>query len=152
MNAAQMTTDEVARLLPYGPNFLFVDEVVVMPDERRIVTRKTYASDHPVVGAHRPGGLALVPGAVLIEQAAQSALLLGLESGWIGRGQRVLLARVKAEFLVPVLCPVIVEADIALSICRPETLGFAASLNVGGVVHARVAGVCALPDEAQVAS
>lgn len=137
----------VASLMPYGPEFLFIDELLELHGERRILTRKRYDAKHPLLAAHQFGGRSIVPGAILTEQAAQSALLLGIKTGFAQALKYAYLARVKAEFLAPTVCPAAVDADLMISVLRPTAIGFAASLSVDGAARARVAGVCAFSDQ-----
>jgi len=136
----------IAELMPYGPDFLWVDEVLEQDGDRRIVTSKHYLANASIVRDHTPAGVTIVPGVILIEQAAQSALLLGLRSGHVVSGKAAFLGRVKADFIAPVVCPAQVEVDLVVSVLRAEAIGFAAKLKSDLQLCAHIFGVCVLAD------
>ncbi len=63
--------------LKYGDEFMFVDEVRSIDIEiGKVITVKTYSSHWGIIVAHSLATGPVVPGVLMIEQAAQSALLL----------------------------------------------------------------------------
>ena len=53
-----------------------------------------------------------MPGVLLAEHVAQSALLFADMSGFMQPGERLLLSRLRCDFLKPVRCPAIVEVKV----------------------------------------
>lgn len=67
---------EIQKLIPHRYPFLFVDRVLeLVPDDKIIAIRNITVSD-PMLQGHFPGN-PIVPGVVIAEGAAQAATLLG---------------------------------------------------------------------------
>ena len=85
--------------------FLFIDKVNESDGEKFISTTKYYDEKLKVVAAHKKVG-GLIPGNILCEQSAQSALVLGLARGLIDlKRHQVVLARQKADLIHPAQAP-----------------------------------------------
>jgi 3-hydroxymyristoyl/3-hydroxydecanoyl-(acyl carrier protein) dehydratase len=138
----------LGRLLPYGPDFLWVDEVLdVGPQQIR--TRTFYSPDKPILQSHFLNGPAIVPGVILIEQVAQSACLAGRLAAGAGEQQaddtpaaavEFALGQVKARFLSPAKAPCELIADVTLRIGN-RSIGFRGKLFHGDTVIAEVNGL-----------
>lgn len=115
--------------LPYGNAFRFVDEVrsLTLPDI--VVTEADFSRHGALIDAHLAAGEPVIPGALLAEQAAQSAWLLGRLTGWLAPGSRVLLGRINCTFeqIAPVNKPV--TAEVHGAIMTADTAGFRAILH-----------------------
>jgi len=135
--------------LPYGDDFRFVDEVSELEPPSRIVTSTDYGLRHKLIGTHRPSGEAVVPGVLLAEQAAQSALLLGHASGWLKADQAALLGRINCTFLSLVPLATIVQAEVTAAVEGPGIAAFRAKLHRGSDLIARIVLAAAIIDPAR---
>jgi 3-hydroxymyristoyl/3-hydroxydecanoyl-(acyl carrier protein) dehydratase/acyl carrier protein len=98
-------------LLPIGDEFRFV-ETIVAYDHGTITTEKTWTADHPILRAHFVSGPAIVPGTLLGEQFAQSALLLGLRERMIEPKTPLLLSRLRCDFIAAARPPVAIRCTV----------------------------------------
>lgn len=113
MNEGQaLEHHEVAALLPYGWPWLLIDRVSSWTPSRRIVTQKALSASDPLLNAHFAGGPRTMPGVLMIELAAQSAMLLGKLSG--GSSGTSFLARCQATFSSPALVGEVLTATVEL--------------------------------------
>lgn len=131
-------------LLPYGPDFLWVDDVLEARDDG-IVTRKRYTTDSLLLRSHVFDGICIVPGVILVEQVAQSACLAGLLAAAMRgeapeRAPRFVIGRVKAKFMAPAQAPCTVQAEIELRPGR-RAIGFSGRLTNGTTPLAQVSGI-----------
>jgi 3-hydroxymyristoyl/3-hydroxydecanoyl-(acyl carrier protein) dehydratase len=70
--------EDILPVLPHRPPFLFVDRVVKLEPDERIVAERTLRPDEPHFAGHFPGR-PVMPGVLVAEALAQtSGLLLGL--------------------------------------------------------------------------
>ena len=115
--------------LPYGDSFRFVDEIRSLKLPDLVVTEADFSRHVALIDAHRAAGEPVVPGALLAEQVAQSAWLLGRLTGWLAPGARVLLGRITCTFeqVAPVDKPVV--AEVHGSIIAADAAGFRATLH-----------------------
>ena len=91
-----MNSDPLSRL-PHGASFRFVDRVLEMTPEKRIVALKNVTAGDPHLQGHFPGN-PLMPGVLLVEAMAQTAGLL------LSEGSSALLAQIRdARFRRPVV-------------------------------------------------
>ena len=141
-----MSGESPAQLLPYGPHFLWVDEVVDA-DSAGIRTRKFYAAEVPALQSHFEGGPWIVPGVLLIEQVAQSACLAGLlqahataREDVAAAGAQFVLGQVKARFHARAHVPCNVLAEVDLRMGR-RMIGFRGRLSIDGTLVAEVSGM-----------
>ncbi|MBD3244231.1 MAG: 3-hydroxyacyl-[acyl-carrier-protein] dehydratase FabZ [Chitinivibrionales bacterium] len=100
------TIDDILDVLPHREPFLFVDRVVRLDVDRRIVTERVIRDDEPHFAGHFPGR-PMMPGVLVTDALAQTAgLLWGLSKKVHGDDgssvQRVfLLAAANMKYLNP---------------------------------------------------
>ncbi len=94
---------EILKLIPHRPPFLWIDRVEQMEPGARCIALKFVDPAEPFFAGHFPGD-AILPGAFLIEAAAQAAgVMLGQAAGESApKGERRLAAVSRFKFLVPV--------------------------------------------------
>lgn len=137
-----MTIDDALAELPQEPPFLFVDKVLEHTD-LTIAAIFSYELDHPIVMAHRNVGNS-IPGAVLMEQAAQTALILAKLYTLVPAETPLLVGALQGKFLRPVFAPSQVICRTAIVYSRSAQIGFKSELEVGGEVSAQVKGACSI--------
>ena len=102
------TFDDILAVLPHREPFLFVDRVVSLSAEKRIVTERDIRADEPHFEGHFPGE-PIMPGVLVTDALAQTAgLLWGLSKKLIGDDgggvQRVfLLAAANMKYVTPAM-------------------------------------------------
>jgi 3-hydroxyacyl-[acyl-carrier-protein] dehydratase len=103
----EVSLQELMELMPYGQNFLFVDEFLEA-DSSHIVTRYCFRKDHAFFADHFPGR-AVTPGVIQLEamcqcgMVAQGLYLLAVETGLENaRRYRFLFTNSEVEWLQPV--------------------------------------------------
>ncbi|MCO4875574.1 hypothetical protein VOI32_00835 [Paraburkholderia caribensis] len=131
----EMSDTDFAHLLPYGPSFLFVDGIVTFEQGRRIVTWTDWSRRPDILAAHFRDGPAIVPGALLLEQVAQSALLLRRLSH--ERDGALYLGRAMCSFMMPVSGGALLETAVALDVPAPMGMGLRGTIISDGVTVAR---------------
>jgi 3-hydroxymyristoyl/3-hydroxydecanoyl-(acyl carrier protein) dehydratase/acyl carrier protein len=129
----------VRELLPYGDEFRMIDEVGSFSPGGTIVTLKHHALDSPIIAAHFRDGPAIVPGTLVAEQVAQSALLAGHLIGELGSAGTYLLSQLRCEFLGVAEAPCVVRVELRAN-HETTKLKFMATAQVNGRVVARVEG------------
>ena len=98
--------DDITAILPHRRPFLFVDRVIEIYDNNRIVAEKSLAYEDPVFDGHFPNN-PIMPGVLVAEALAQtSGLLLGLEwkkenPSWYDGNHQFFLAHVNVKFFSP---------------------------------------------------
>ena len=138
---------EFIERLPYGFQYLFIDSIVDTDAERYIECSKHYSALLEIVKAHKKIG-GYVPGNVLCEQAAQSALLLGLIRGIVDLDSNtVVLAKQKSDFLIPAKAPCEIISKVNILAIGDTKIGYEAKLETDGVCIAKIKGVCAILEE-----
>lgn len=127
--------------LPYGPEFLLVDEVRRFSASSRIIeTSKRYSVDRNCIRDHRVGDLVVVPGVMLMEQVNQSALLLGLNCHMIPIGEFVPLRSLQCQFESWVKADSEVVAYVEATESSKDAFQYIGTLEVEGKIVARVTG------------
>lgn len=131
--------------LPHGDLLKLVDQVIDTDRKGWITTRTEYRLDNPLVEAHATLG-GTVAGICLVEQAAQTALVLGnIVSA--SRDRTALLSKVKARFLLPVIAPRSVECHLLILHKGQDHIGFSATLKDVANRFATVSGVCSFVEQ-----
>ncbi len=75
MNEVVYDIDDIQRILPHRPPFLFVDRVVELEAGQRILAVRELRPDEPHFAGHFPG-TPIMPGVLITEALAQTAGLL----------------------------------------------------------------------------
>ena len=92
----------ILKVLPYGKEFLFLDEVISLA-KKKIIARKKVSGKEEYMNAHFTS-FALMPGALILESIGQAAAVLiryGIESH---KEKHVVVYKIKeARFYSPVL-------------------------------------------------
>jgi 3-hydroxyacyl-[acyl-carrier-protein] dehydratase len=97
VDAALLGLDDIRAVLPHREPFLFIEKVLVLERQQRIVCLKNISHDDPILSGHFPG-FAVMPGVLTLEAIAQAALLLALLSYPERRGQLGVLRAAKSRF------------------------------------------------------
>jgi len=99
-----LSFEEIRKLLPQSYPFLFVDRVLELEPGKRILCLKNVSGGEPYFQGHFPN-FAIMPGALILEGLAQSAILLFQKSGDIEEKEDTVfvVAGVKARLVRPVL-------------------------------------------------
>lgn len=71
----QFELEDILKILPHRPPFLFVDRVCKMVPDKRIVTERLIRADEPQFEGHFPGK-AIMPGVLVTDALAQTSGLL----------------------------------------------------------------------------
>jgi 3-hydroxyacyl-[acyl-carrier-protein] dehydratase len=139
--AAVMGFDEIRNLLPQKEPFIFVDKVLELQKGERIVCLKNISGNDPWFRGHFPN-FAVMPGVLIIEALAQSALILARKSDFNHENNfNIVLGSVKARFLKPVVPgeQLIMEIKIDKVITRGAVVSAVAKVDGKEVVTASMA-------------
>lgn len=127
--------DRIRALLPVSYPFLMIDRVLAWEAGTRIVTRKCVTGGESYFQGHFTKGPAVVPGVLLVEAIAQSALLLGLLGGEAStEGTTHMLAEAKAVFRASARPGDVIEFEVSVG----EGYGAARSYTGVGRVDGRL--------------
>ncbi len=105
--------DEVLRLIPHRPPFLFLDAILER-DERHIKAVKTLSPDEPYLTGHFPGR-PIMPGVLICECVFQAGAALLFSRGPMDPGRVPVLSKIQnARFRRPVFpgARLVIEAEI----------------------------------------
>jgi 3-hydroxyacyl-[acyl-carrier-protein] dehydratase len=134
----------VRRLLPQQHPFIFIDRVLELEPQRKIVCLKNVSGGEPYFAGHFPE-IAVMPGSLIVEALAQASILLFRMSeeaaGESGRDERIYLAGTsRARFLHPVFPgdPLILTVEVE------KLLSNAAMVKGKGQVHERLVAMASL--------
>jgi predicted hotdog family 3-hydroxylacyl-ACP dehydratase len=130
----------IENALPHGPRFRLIDRVVEWSALQRARTITMYAGRAEWLEAH--DGTSTVSPAALIEQAAQTALLLCAPRA--EHAAIPALGRVEAEFFEMVEATVPVEAEAVITFSGWDAIAFDAELRTDGRLIGTVSGVAKL--------
>jgi 3-hydroxyacyl-[acyl-carrier-protein] dehydratase len=112
--------NEIEKLIPHRPPFLFVDSIVSHEGET-LVARRTWRADEDFYRGHYPGA-PITPGVLLCESVFQAGALLmaRLQAGTGGPGGVPLLSKVSdVRFRLPVYPGDTTDIEVR----RTETVG-----------------------------
>ena len=95
--------EEVRELVPQKYPFLFIDKVIELQKESRIVCLKNISGNEPFFAGHFPD-FAIMPGVLIVEALAQAAIILFKKSFDTeqNKGKVFLLASANVRFSKPV--------------------------------------------------
>jgi 3-hydroxyacyl-[acyl-carrier-protein] dehydratase len=93
--------DEIQRILPQKEPFILVDKVLELKLEKYIVCQKNISGSDPWFRGHFPGN-AIMPGAMMAEAIAQSALILAIYSYPQFKNKIAVFGSIRARFTKPV--------------------------------------------------
>lgn len=98
----KLSLDQIKDLLPHREPFLFIDEVIDTRDKDTVIAKKSFLKSDSFFKGHFPGN-PVVPGVLLIETMAQTAIILYYlnKSDLTQKKPLFYLGKVKAEFLAP---------------------------------------------------
>lgn len=98
-----LSFEEVRKLVPQKYPFLFIDKVIELQKESRIVCLKNISGNEPFFAGHFPD-FAIMPGVLIVEALAQASIILFKKSFDIekNKGKVFLLASVNVRFTKPV--------------------------------------------------
>jgi 3-hydroxyacyl-[acyl-carrier-protein] dehydratase len=96
--------DKIKSILPHREPFLFIDEVIEIDGNQKVVARKHISPDEYFFQGHFPGD-PVMPGVLLIEAMAQTSILIYYlcKPDIANTHPTYYLGKVKSEFLAPVL-------------------------------------------------
>ena len=114
-----------------------------------LITSKEWTLDDPIAADHFRDGPKVVPGLMIAEQAAQSALLLAMLDGLAKQKELFFLANVRCEFIAPALVPCSTIIETALTATIRGCIGFQSQCMVGDQVVARIKGIAAPPSNSK---
>ncbi len=110
-----LSFEEVRELVPQKFPFLFIDKVVELQKESRIVCLKNISGNEPFFAGHFPD-FAIMPGVLIVEALAQASIILFKKSFDTeqNKDKVFLLASVNVRFSKPVFPgdQLILEVDI----------------------------------------
>lgn len=98
-----LSFEEVRKLVPQKYPFLFIDKVIELQKESRIVCLKNISGNEPFFVGHFPD-FAIMPGVLIVEALAQASIILFKKSFDIekNKGKVFLLASANVRFTKPV--------------------------------------------------
>ena len=96
--------EKIKSILPQREPFLFIDEVIEIQGDQKVVARKHISPDEGFFKGHFPGN-PVMPGVLLIEAMAQTSILIYYlcKPEIANSHPTYYLGKVKSEFLSPVL-------------------------------------------------
>lgn len=130
--------------LPHGRAFRLVSEIVHR-ERGELATAKHWLADDRILSDHFRGGPHVVPGVLLAEQAAQTALLLAMLEGFARPRELLFLGSLRCEFPAPGYAPCSVVARVSLEAALGNHFGFRARCSVGEREVARIRGIAVRP-------
>lgn len=105
MDEPLATTDRIREILPHREPFLFVDRVMSVEVDRKIVAQRDLDPAEPHFAGHFPGR-PIMPGVLITEALAQTSGLLlafsAIEKGQSPEGDLFYLARADIKWTEPV--------------------------------------------------
>ena len=138
--SAENVPDLPGTLLPQGEGFRFVD-MVVSQGPTSIVTARNWTEDDPIIRAHFTAGPHIVPGVLMAEQVAQSALLMARLKPETASKRNIALAQLRCDFMAPAIAPCVLQAEVRFLAGGSSYVSFEGICTVGDVQVARIKGL-----------
>ena len=129
-------------LLPHGPSARMISKVLEH-QTGQIKVIKHWQQDDLHISDHFNGGPYIVPGVLLAEEVAQSALLLAILDGLIADTELFILGNLRCDFLAQAISPCSVVAVTIITGCARGFVGFQGECHVGNTLVARIKGTAA---------
>ena len=123
--------NEILSILPYGKDFLFIDEGKLLNGGKKMETFKTYNVSDPIIASHFKNGPSIVPGVLLIEQICQTALLLGTMSKTFPNPEHAYLGRIKSSFPCPANAPCRIKVVVSFERVVGNIVAFNGTAYIG---------------------
>lgn len=137
-----MNRDDIQKLIPHRPPFLWLDEVTEV-SESRIRARKFIAPDLPVFEGHYPGQPVL-PGVLQLEAAFQAGAVLIATLGPVDPNRVPVVTRVnETKFRRMVRPGETLDIDVELKEKVANAYFLAGKVSVDGQVATRLEFACA---------
>ena len=143
---AELSIDEIMKVLPHRYPILLVDRIVECDDEKRIVGIKNVSANEPFFQGHFPG-MPIMPGVLQLEAMAQTAgVLLKRIKGDEG-GIPFFMSIDKAKFRKVVKPGDQMRIEIEITKIRSNSARFNAKALVDGKVVSQAEMMCLIADE-----
>ena len=127
---------EILEALPHRYPFLMVDRVIEIKGDESAIGIKNVTFNEPQFMGHFPGQ-PVFPGVLMIEGMAQTAGVMCIASGVVGKAKAVYFMTIdKAKFRKPVIPGDTVEYHVRKIRRRSNIWKFAAEAKVAGVLVA----------------
>lgn len=136
-----MNRDEIERLIPHRPPFLWLDEVVELADNR-IRARKFLDPGLDVFAGHYPG-FPVLPGVLQCEAAFQAAAVLIAKTQSIEKGTVPVVTRLSnTQFRRMVRPGETIEIDVELTERLQNAFYLTGRITAGGKLATRLEFAC----------
>jgi 3-hydroxyacyl-[acyl-carrier-protein] dehydratase len=134
LEAAEIAT--VLKMLPHRYPFLMVDRVIEMNGDESAIGIKNVTFNEPQFMGHFPGN-PVFPGVLMIEGMAQTAGVMCIASGVVGKAKAVYFMTIdKAKFRKPVVPGDVIEYHLKRKARRRNMWWYTAEAKVKGEVVA----------------
>jgi 3-hydroxyacyl-[acyl-carrier-protein] dehydratase len=127
---------EILELLPHRYPFLMVDRVIAMKGDESAIGIKNVTFNEPQFQGHFPGQ-PVFPGVLMIEGMAQTAGVLCVAGGFVGKAKSVYFLTInKAKFRKPVGPGDVIEYHMTKKTRRKNMWWFRGEARVAGQIVA----------------
>ena len=99
----ELTIEQIKKVIPHRYPFLFIDKVVELQPNVKLIAIKNVSVNEPFFPGHFPDEK-VMPGVLIVEAMAQAGCVYFYYSkGYQGKDLRYYLAKVSARFFIPVV-------------------------------------------------